>query len=221
MKTLTKKEEGQILKNLILQNIQELSGGQWFYSVIHYGDYGDDGLLRTWNDRRGLYREEHIRKNHRRIKTTLKEYWGKDILTYFTLERHQDIQEVITTGGPIQYGDTKRNKFHTNLIVGPISDEVLENPNSKLQRLWESPGRMGIPISQLTYNPYDLTDLKIDLLNSTIRLHPDVNNYSHSVKTQLLETSEDIWEVFDYSLKDITRKGLDFMEVLDIENSDT
>jgi len=65
-----------------------------------------------------------------------------------------------------------------------------------------------------------LIDLKIDLINSCLRKVPWVNRYTPSVKTQVLETPEDLWNTGHYSLKDIHRQSIDFMEVLDWENSD-
>ena len=78
---------------------------------------------------------------------------------------------------------------------------------------------MGLPINSLQYGE-DLIDLKIDLINSCLRKCPWVNRYTPSVKTQVLEDVEDLFNTGHYTLKDISRKGLDFMDVLDTYNSD-
>jgi len=218
MERLDKQLEGELVKNLIVQNIQQLSRDEWFYSVIHYGNYGDDGVLLDWEKRRWMYHKEEVKRVHRYLRRLLREHFRVECL-YFTLERHQSSYERIEEGPHLQYGDEKKGKYHTNILISPISDDLLENPHSKLSKLWDEPGRMGVPIHSLQYNE-DLIDLKIDLINSCLRKCPWVNKFRPSVRTQVLKTPEDLWNVGHYSLKDITRKGLDFMEVLDWENSD-
>lgn len=218
MKTLDKKIEGELVKHLILEKVENLSQGQWFYSVIHYGDRDDNGYIRDWDYRKGLYHEHYMKGVHRRHKNILREHFGRNICLIFTMERHKSKSERIKVGENLQYGDEKKGKYHTNLLIGPITDHQIEEPKSKLRKLWDTPGGMGVPIINHHYD--DLTNLKIDLINSCLRLHPDVNKFRPSVRTQVLKTPEDLWNVGHYSLKDITRKGLDFMEVLDWENSD-
>ena len=221
MKTLEKRLEGQLIQNLIVQKMENLSQGQWFYSVIHYGDWDNDGNLREWDERVCLYRKQHMEGVHRRLRRNLREHFSNNISLFFTLERHQGTKERIKVCGGrtkdgkhkkyLQYGDERKGKYHTNLLIGPITDQLIEEPKSKLKRV----------LNTLSYHPYnDPTDLKIDLINSCIRLHPDVNKYGHSVKTQVLTRPQDLLNTGHYSLKDITKKGLDFMEVLDTENSD-
>jgi len=210
--------KGELVKHLIMEKVENLSQGQWFYSVIYYGDWDNDGYLREWDDRKGLYHQHYMKGVHRRTRNILREHFSRNICLFFTMERHESSYERIEEGPHLQYGDEKKGKYHTNILIGPITDQQIEEPKSKLKKLWDTPGRLGIPIS---HHPYDdLTDLKIDLINSCMRLHPDVNRYSHSVVTSVLESPQDLLNTGHYSLKDITRKGLDFMEVLDDENSD-
>ena len=218
MKTLDKQLEGELIKHLIMKKVQELSQEEWFYSVIHYGDWDNDGNRREWNEMKGLYHHHYMKGVHRRHRNILREHFSRNICLFFTMERHKSKLERIEVGKYLQYGDEREGKYHTNLLIGPITDQQIEEPKSKLKRLWNTPGTLGIPISHHPYN--DLTDLKIDLINSCLRLHPDVNRYSHSVKTSVLRRPQDLLNTGHYSLKDITRKGLDFMEVLDTDNSD-
>ena len=102
MKRLEKQLEGELVKNLIAQNIQELSGDQWFYSVIHYGDYGNDGILLDWEERKWMYNKEEVRRIHRYIRRLLREHFMVKYL-YFTLERHQSSLERIEEGSNLQY----------------------------------------------------------------------------------------------------------------------
>jgi uncharacterized membrane-anchored protein YjiN (DUF445 family) len=201
----------EVLKHQITQNIQEVSDERWFYSVIHYGNYDNLGFLRPWEERKWLYQEEQIRKVHRYLGRLLREHLKIKYL-YFTLERHQSSLERIVEGPHLQYGDERKGKYHTNILISPISDDLIRKPHSKLLRLKnELPSRL--------YGD-DLVDLKIDLINSCLRKCPWVNRYTPSVKTQVLNSVEDLTRTGHYSLKDITSKGLDFMEVLDTENSD-
>ena len=218
MESLEKQLEGELVKNLIVQNIQEVSSDKWFYSVIHYGNYGNDGVLLDWEERRWMYNKEEVRRVHRYLRRLLREHFKVDCL-YFTMERHQSSLERIEEGPHLQYGDERKGKYHTNILISPISDNLLEEPHSKLSKLWNEPGRMGIPIHSLQYDE-DLIDLKIDLINSCLRKCPWVNRYGPSVKTQVLDSPDDLWNVSHYSLKDITQLGIDFIDVLDWDNSD-
>jgi len=211
MKTLDKQLEGELIKHLITQKVQELSQGQWFYSVIHYGEWDNDGNRREWDEMKGLYHHHYMKGVHRRHRNTIREHFSRKVCLVFTLERHKSKKERIEVGKYLQYGDERGGRYHTNLLIGPITDQQIEEPKSKLKRLWNT----------LSHHPYnDLTDLKIDLINSCLRLHPDVNRYGPSVKTQVLRRPQDLLNTGHYSLKDITKKGLDFMEVLDTDNSD-
>lgn len=218
MNTLDNQLEGELIKHLIVRKVKELSQGQWFYSVIYYGEWDKDGNRREWNEMKGLYHHHYMKGVHRRHRNILREHFSRDTSLFFTMERHKSKLERIEAGKYLQYGDEKKGKYHTNLLIGPITDQLIEEPKSKLKRLWNTSGTLGIPISHHQHN--DLTDLKIDLINSCLRLHPDVNRYSPSVKTQVLRRPQDLLNTGHYSLKDITKKGLDFMEVLDTDNSD-
>ena len=128
MKTLDRKTEGELIKEVIIEKMENMSHGQWFYSVIHYGDYGDDGLIRDWDDRRWLYNLDHMRHVHSRHRNSLREHFGRQICLFFTMERHKSSYERIEEGPYVQYGDEKKGKYHTNLIIGPITDQQIEEP---------------------------------------------------------------------------------------------
>ena len=212
MKRLEKQLEREVVKDLIVQNINEVSGGGWFYSVIHYGNYGNDGVLLDWEERRWMFNKEEVRRVHRYLRRLLREHFRVEYL-YFTMERHQSSLERIEEGPHIQYGDERKGKYHTNILISPISDDLIRKPHSKLSRL----------LNELHSRHYgeDLVDLKIDLINSCLRKCPWVNRYIPSVKTQVLNSVHDLTRTGHYSLKDITSKGLDFMDVLDPYNSNT
>jgi len=218
MKRLKPREENQIISELILKKLLENQSGQWFYSVIHYSNWDDNGNLLEWDKRKWFYREEYMKGVHKRLRRTLREHLGKDIFQYYTWERHKDRYEKLRFRTCLQKGNLLKGKYHSNIIIGPISNHKVENPRSKLKRLFNTQGRMGKTISQTNYNNQD--ELKIDLLNSIIRLHPDVSRYGPSVHTQMIRGKYGVESVGHYSIKDITKKGLDFTEVLDWDNSD-
>lgn len=218
MEKLNQWEENKIIKKLILQKLQENQSGQWFYCVLHYSNWGDDGNLLEWDRRKWFYNENYIRENHRRIRRTLREHLGRNIFQYFTLERHQGRYEKVKVGPHIQNGDFLKGKYHTNLLIGPIPDQKIENPKTKLKKLFHTSSSGGKPISQTKYK--SSSELKIDLLNSIIRLHPDISKYGPSVHTQSVKGKYGNQNVGHYSMKDIFKKGLDFTEVLDWNNSD-
>ena len=184
------------------------------------GRYGpvEAPLLLDWEERKWMYNKEEVRRVHRYLRRLLREHFRVECL-YFTMERHQSSLERIEEGPHLQYGDERKGKYHTNILISPISDNLLEEPHSKLSKLWNEPGRMGIPIHSLQYDE-DLIDLKIDLINSCLRKCPWINRYGPSVKTQVLDSPDDLWNVGHYSLKDITQLGIDFIDVLDWDNSD-
>ena len=52
----------QDYQKLILQKLQENQSGQWFYCVLHYSNWGDDGNLLEWDRRKWFYNENYIRE---------------------------------------------------------------------------------------------------------------------------------------------------------------
>ena len=89
MKTLDKQLEGELIKHLIVQKVLEPSQGQWFYSVIYYGDWDNDGNRRDWDEMKGLYHHHYMKGVHRRHRNILREHFSRNICLFFTMERHK------------------------------------------------------------------------------------------------------------------------------------
>jgi hypothetical protein len=79
--------------------------------------------------------------------------------------------------------------------------------------------RMNIPIKDMVYN--DLDDLKIALIDACIMRASDwVNQYQHSIKTQLLEEPIDLDNTIRYCLKEYVKGKTDFTDVVLFKASD-
>ena len=200
MNQLKKQLENELIKHLLVQNSLETSGGLGSYSVLHFSDYDEYGSLLPWCERKWFYNKTEVDATIRYISRVLKEHLkiNKPIITR---ERHKGSYEEIRVGKYLQYGDKRKGKYHLNILLPHISEELLKRPHSKLTRLYGNPGE--IP-----------SDQKVELINRCFQKHPWIKKWKPSIKTQLLHTISDQVETCDYSLKDITKKGNDFMDVM-------
>jgi hypothetical protein len=200
MNQLEKQLENELIKNLLVQNSLETSGGLGFYSVLHFSDYDNYGSLLPWDERKRFYNKTEVEGTIRFIERVLKEHL-KIKRPIITMERHKGSYEEIRVGKYLQYGDERKGKYHLNILLPHISEELLKRPHSKLTRLYGTPGE--IP-----------SDQKVELINRCFQKHPWVKKWGPSIKTQLLHTTSDQEDTLHYSLKDITKKGSDFMDVM-------
>lgn len=213
MKPLDIKQEQYEIKRLLVKTIQQANNGQCFFTTIHYGDWDDDGSLLDPETRNKHWDVNEVKRTHRHLRNLLREALRPECLVFF-LERHKGTQD--------QYGDEHRKgKFHSHLLISPISDCLLKNPHSKLRKLWDKPSNTGTPIKSVRYQDDDLTSLKTDLINACLRQAEWVNRYSYTLETKPLDTPDDLWRTGHYCLKTYSHKtGLDFLEVIDWDNSD-
>jgi hypothetical protein len=200
MNQLKKQLENELIKHLLVQNTLKTSGGLGSYSVLHFSDYDDYGCLLPWDERKWFYNKTEVEGTIRFIKRVLKEHL-KIKYTCFTLERHKSSYEEIREGQYLQYGDERKGKYHLNILLPPIQEELLKKPHSRLTRLYGKPGE--IP-----------SDLKVELINKCFQKHPWIKKWRPSIHTELLHTTSDQENTLHYSLKDMTKKGLDFMDVM-------
>ena len=71
-----------------------------------------------------------------------------------------------------------------------------------------------------TNNKLDnLETTKISLFDDCCKRAEWLNNYSHSIKTQVLYQYDDLRNAVKYCLKDYKKGGLDFMDIVDFKNS--
>lgn len=200
MYQLDKQLENELIKHLLVEHSLKTSGGLGFFSVLHFSDYDDYGSLLPWDERRRFYNKTEVDGTIRFIKRVLREHL-KINSPIITRERHKGSYEEIRVGKHLQYGDKRKGKYHLNVLLPHISEELLKKPHSKLTRLYGAPGE--IP-----------SDKKIELINRCFLKHPWIKKWEPSIKTQPLHTTSDQENTCDYSLKDITKKGYDFMDVM-------
>ena len=200
MNQLDKQLENELIKHLLVQNSLETSGGLGSYSVLHFSDYDEYGSLLPWCERKWFYNKTEVDATIRYISRVLKEHLkiNKPIITR---ERHKGSYEEIRVGKYLQYGDKRKGKYHLNILLPHISEELLKKPHSKLTRLYGNPGE--IP-----------SDQKVELINRCFQKHPWIKKWKPSIHTELLHTTSDQENTLHYSLKDITKKNNDFMDVM-------
>ena len=135
MNQLDKQLENELIKHLLVQNSLETSGGLGSYSVLHFSDYDEYGSLLPWCERKWFYNKTEVDATIRYISRVLKEHLkiNKPIITR---ERHKGSYEEIRVGKYLQYGDKRKGKYHLNILLPHISEELLKRPHSKLTRLY-------------------------------------------------------------------------------------
>ena len=200
MNQIDKQLENELIKQLLVQNSLETSIGLGSYSALHFSDYDEYGSLLPWRERKWFYNKTDIYATIRYIRRVLKEHL-KIKTPIITRERHKGSYEEIRAGKYLQYGDERKGKYHLNIILPHISEELLKRPHSKLTRLYSNPGE--IP-----------SDQKVELINRCFQKHPWVKKWKPSIHTELLHTTSDQENTLHYSLKDITKKNNDFMDVM-------
>jgi len=212
MKQVCNKDKVELIKTALTDQIMEMDEYPFFYVVVQFGFYDNYGqplpkdVIDQYSDK------TEVSRTCRLIKNKIREALGP-LQQYYLLERHQPLLD--------DYGDIVREgRFHLNILISPISDEAVLEPNRKCRRLLSEPDydRFALPIENQTYNNID--DYKVALINACIRTCKWVSRYSYSIKTQIVETPEDLHNVSNYCLKTFKNGGNDFMDVVDFSSSD-
>ena len=212
MTQLCPKDCIELLKDTFVGQILELNEYPFYYSVIQFGFFDNYGSRLGQDQIAKYYRQEEVSNTCRFIRNKIKEAL-QPLQQYYLLERHAPILD--------EDGDVVRDgRFHINLLISPISDEAVLEPNRKCRRLLKEPdyGRFGLPIENNTYS--DVEDYKIALIDACIRTSDWVNRYQYSVKTQLVETPDDLNNVARYSLKSYKTNKKDFVDIVEFSSSD-
>jgi hypothetical protein len=82
----------------------------------------------------------------------------------------------------------------------------------------EMDNSFGIPIKNMLIG--DIESIKLLLFDACIRKAEWVNKFQYSVKTQYLETKDDLERIIKYCLKDYINNKVDFPEILVPKASD-
>lgn len=199
------------IKETILNQVQEGNDYPYFYSVMQFGFYDNEGYKLPPREIRKFYDKTEVVKTCRLIYNMLKETFHMDGIWTF-VERHAD---ALDEAGEV----IRKGRFHINMLTSNIKDSVIEEPNRKIRRLMLENGRFDLPIESNVYR--DLEELKIELFNACCRRANWINRYQYSIKTQILDAPTDLEAVTHYCLKDFNHKSkIDFTDLVVFEASD-
>jgi hypothetical protein len=207
---LTIEEEKRIIVDAIRNQVIEYNEYPYIYSVIVFGFFDNNGNKLPINEIKKFYDKYEVAKTCKFIYNNLKEIF--DITQIYSfIERHSPLLN--------DEGETiKEGRFHINLITTPIIDRIIEEPNRKLRRLMEMDNSFGIPIKNMLIG--DIESIKLLLFDACIKKAEWVNKFQYSVKTQYLETKDDLERTIEYCLKDYINNKVDFTDILVPKASD-
>jgi len=206
------KETIKVIKDSILSQVYESNEYPYFYSVLQFGFYDNQGIRLPISEIRKFWDKNEVDKTCKLIYNMLKEHFGSDIGIWMFKEHHKDLLN--------EEGDfISKGRFHINIITTNIKDRVVEEPNRKVRRLMLENGRFDVPIENNVYK--DLDELKIELFNAVCRKANWINKYQYAVKTQILYEPTDLENVGNYVLKEYDHKSnIDFTDIISWKSSD-
>lgn len=208
---LTIQEEKELIYDAIEKQVLEYNEYPYLYSVITFGFYGNDGYRLPPDTIRKFWDKYEVERTCRLIYNLIKENL-KVLQIYSFIERHEELLDG--NGEHIKDG-----RFHINLISTDINDSIIEEPDRKVRRLMNENNGYGIPIMNMVGN---LDAIKISLLEASIKKADWVNKFQYSIKTQWLNTEEDLKRTIRYCFKDYfdTHKNVDFSDIIVSKASD-
>ena len=187
------------------QTMDHPQGSPYYYSVLYYGKSSLGGLLDSEDYRKRWDRSEVV-KTHGFVSRLICKSFG-DVPLWWSLERHDDYEDYA--------GEKKKGSFHSNLYIGHIPDEVIEDPSPYLMPLFYKEDESGVPINM---RAVDMENLKLLLLNACIRQSKWVGRHPDSLFLAVVPPDE-MEATFRYGLKDITPDLDNFDQVIDWKNS--
>ena len=183
----------------------------FYFITLQYGFYDDNGYLIDFNAICKYWDKTEVGKTVRLVRNLLRETFGINGFYAFT-ERHEGQRD--------QYGEViKKGRYHNHIITTSIDNRVVNNPGRKVKRLLARLGWNDKSINELPVNTLD--EYKVQLLETCIQKANWINRYSHSIKTEIIPTKQDLKRVVEYCLKNFNPStGLDFTDIIDFDNSD-
>ena len=208
---LTIQEEKEMIYDAIEKQVLEYNEYPYLYSVITFGFYDNNGNRLPPDTIRKFWDKYEVNRTCKHIYNLIKENL-KVLQIYSFIERHEELLDG--NGEHIKDG-----RFHINLISTDINDNTIEEPDRKVRRLMNENNGYGIPISSMVG---DIDTIKISLLEATIKKADWVNKFQYSIKTQWLNTEEDLKRTIRYCFKDYfdTHKDVDFSDIIVSKASD-
>jgi len=208
---LTIEEEKELIYDAIEKQVCELNEYPYIYSVITFGFYNNNGDRLPPDTIRKFWDKYEVERTCRLIYNLIKENL-KTLQIYSFIERHEELLDG--NGEHIKDG-----RFHINLISTDVNDSIIEEPDRKVKRLMNENNGYGIPISSMVG---DIDTIKISLLEAAIKKADWVNKFQYSIKTQWLNTEDDLKRTIRYCFKDylITNNKVDFSDIIVSKASD-
>ena len=206
---LTIEDEKRLICNAIQNQVVEYNQYPYIFSVIVFGFYDDNGNRLSISDMRKFWDKYEVAKTCKFIYNNLKESLGISQI-YSFIEHH----------APLLDGDgefIEEGRFHINLITTDIMDRTIEEPDRKMRRLMNDNNGFGIPIMNMVG---DIDAIKLHLFDASVRKCEWVNRFRYSVKTQYLDTKEDVERTVQYCMKDYMNNKVDFSEIIVSKASD-
>ena len=209
MKTLTKDQLNiDKIKNLMWeQTASHPLGMPQYYGVLYYRNAFDPLTFLSDDEMRKRWDITEVKKTHKFITNLIRKAFGNDVPVWWTIERHRNYTD--------DCGNTKQGMFHSNLYVGSIDDDVLDNPSPYLTGLFGKEDDMGIPIGMRNV---DTDTMKLLLLGACIRQAKWVGNNRESLSLNDVPCDE-MEQTFYYGLKDFNSNMNSITTVIDWENS--
>lgn len=207
---LTIQEEKELIYDAIEKQVCELNEYPYIYSVITFGFYNNNGDRLPPDTIRKFWDKYEVERTCRLIYNLIKENL-KTLQIYSFIERHEELLDG--NGEHIKDG-----RFHINLISTDINDYTIEEPDRKVKRLMNENNGYGIPISSMVG---DIDTIKISLLEAAIKRADFVNKFQYSIKTQWLNTEDDLKRTIRYCFKDyLIHNKVDFSDIIVSKASD-
>ena len=209
---ISKREEVKTIIDAIKKQVMDYQEYPYLYSVCSFGFYDNNGIKLPPSTIRKYWDKTEVIKTCRLLYNLIKEHLQVECI-YMFIERHKPELD--------HYGEViKEGRFHINVIMSPIPDDAVEQPNRKCRRLFYENSRIGIPINQRTYDEESIDELKEDLVNACCRQANWINRFSGSVKTQSLYEPLDVSNTVEYCLKDYVNHKCDFTDIVVFKASD-
>jgi len=209
MKGLTV-QQGQIdkIKSLMWKQTEEHPlGAPQYYGVLRYS-YAYDGYLPlSKDDKRKRWDRNEVKRTHKFINNLIHKCFTSNVPVWWTIERDADYED--------DKGNTKKGMFHSNLYVGSIDDDAIENPSPYLMPLFFKEDENGMPISSRSV---DIDTLKLLLLNACIRQSKWVGRHPRALFLADVPP-EEMEKTFMYSVKDFNVSMNDMLLTVDWDNS--
>lgn len=196
---------GRVKSLLTEQTINHPLGMPCYYAVLYYGKSFTGEFLDSEDYRKRWDRSE-VKKTHRFVSNRLRRCFGQDIPLWWFINRHDSYEDA--------EGTQKAGSFHSDLYIGHIPDEAIEDPSPALMPLFYKEDEAGVPIN---CRPVGIEVMKMLLLDVCIREAKWVGKHPNALKVQQVPP-EEFEQTFDYGLKDLTTID-DLSLVIDWDNS--